>query len=403
MKVVPFRLKSLREDDALKQTIRTLRRGLAIVAALCPLAASGQIMDMQFDLTEIGRGVDTVTATITVRNPTGVSLTYYVGGLTQRSGSSGFSLFSPTRQSITLSAGATGSVDLTWSPGSGTTLGFYDFHCRLYKNPTGTDVYFTGIIPSAFEVVDPLDAELQGVSLDLNTVARGSQTITASVTVHNSGGVTLTCYVAGLTQRTGTTGWNLFSPTRQAVTLTPGETSIVDVTWAPSIGAATGTYDVLCRLHKTSNGSDLWDSLLVPEAFSVVEPHDASIVDMACAPAQLEFGLGTVTASVNVVNTGIETFTLYLGGLTQISGGTGYYLFSPTRTAVTLNAGQTNMVQVTWPVPGGAPMGTYDFVCRLYKTVDGTDLFDEQILPSAFLLYDPFAARGTVTDRKSVV
>jgi hypothetical protein len=352
---------------------------------------------MQLDLAQVGRGVDTVTATITVRNPTAGNLTYYVAGMVQPAESAGFIGFTPNRYSITLAAGASGTVELTWSPSSGTALGPYDFHCRLYRTATGTDVYFTAALPGAIEVVDPHTIEVQGVAFDRNAVARGSQTITAQLTLRNAGVAPVTCYLAGLAHLAGTTGWIGFSPSRLEVTLTPGETGTYEVTWAPGIGSALGPYDFLCRAYKTAGGTDVHDSLLVSAAFSMIEPYDASIADFVCSPERLELGLGTVTASVSVVNTGVETFTLYLAGLAQYQGGSGYYVFSPARKAITVDAGQTNIAEVTWTPQAGTPMGTYDLTCRLYRTPTGSDVYDEQILTSALLFYDPFTARGSVT------
>lgn len=371
--------------------------GLGLVTLLIPLVATGQIQDIQFDLAEVRRGSDTVTSTITVRNPTGSSLTYYVAGKTQRSGTSGYYLFSPTRQPITLDPGATGVVNLTWAPSIGVALGSYDFDCRLYRTASGTDVYSSTVRPAAFEVIEPTAAELLSVSLAPSQVARGLQTVTASVSVYNGGSVTLTCYVAGLTQRPGAAGWYFFSPTRHAVTLSPGETNSVNVTWAPSIGVETGDYDFLCRLHKTSSGNDLWDSVSVPSAFELVEPYNAAIAQMSCAPDRLESGVGTITATVSVVNSGFAPVTSYVAGLAQLQGSSGYYFFSPTRQAITLDAGQTGTVSVTWSPPAGVTLDWHDFTCRLYRTSNGTDLYDEEVLPSAFMFYDPFTARGSVT------
>ena len=238
------------------------------------------------------------------------------------------------------------------------------------------------------------------VSFDRATVARGYQTITAHIAVFNLGAMTTTCYVTGFGRPPGAGGDGFpFSPERQSVMVEPGETNIIDVTWSPTAGVATGACSFACRLYKTDSGTDTYDTNGIPSAFEVIEATDAGITAMACSPEQLELGIGTITASVTVVNMGVEAFTFYAAGLAQTQGAAGYYFFTPypDRLPVTLDAGQSTNIQMTWTPPGGQALGAYNFICRLYKTPTGTDTHDEQVLESAFIFYDPLTARGMVT------
>ena len=83
---------------------------------------------------------------------------------------------------------------------------------------------------------------------------RGYQTITARVAVLNSGAATTTCYVTGFARPPGAGGDGFpFSPERLAVTVNPGQTNIVDLTWTPDSGITTGACYFTCRLYKTSS------------------------------------------------------------------------------------------------------------------------------------------------------
>ncbi|MGD9874298.1 MAG: hypothetical protein AB7T27_08495 [Kiritimatiellia bacterium] len=360
-----------------------------------------EVQDVSFDRATVARGYQTITASIAVLNSGAATTTCYVTGFGRPPGTAGDGyLFAPERLEVTVNPGETNIVDLTWAPGAGITTGDCYFACRLYKTDIGTDTWDTNGVPAAFAVVEPNTLAVLDVSFDRATVARGYQTITASIAVLNSGAATTTCYVTGFGRPPGTGGDGFpFSPERQSVMVEPGETNIINLTWAPGAGITTGACYFACRLYKTAIGTDTWDTNGIPDAFEVIEATAAGITAMTCSPEQLELGIGTITASVTVVNMGVDTFTFYAAGLAQTQGAAGFYFFTPypDRLPVTLDAGQSTNIQMTWTPPGGTPLGAYNFICRLYKTPTGTDMYDEQVLESAFIFYDPLTARGTVT------
>ena len=173
------------------------------------------------------------------------------------------------------------------------------------------------------------------MSFDRATVARGYQTITARVAVLNSGAATTTCYVTGFARPPGAGGDGFpFSPERLEVTVNPGQTNIVDLTWAPDSGITTGACYFTCRLYKTDIGTDTWDTNGVPDAFVVVEPNALEVLDVSFDRATVARGYQTITARVAVLIFGAATTTCYVTGFARPPGAGGDgFPFSPSTSA----------------------------------------------------------------------
>jgi subtilisin-like proprotein convertase family protein len=134
--------------------------------------------------------------------------------------------------------------------------------------------------------------------------------------------------------------------------------------------------------------SPVWDFYTEP-----VPVEDGEITGVTFDKSAVVRGSDTITATVTIHNTGNQQTTFYLGGSSIKDGDTTWYDWYPARASKTLNAGDTGTVGVSWDCPSGAPVGSYGFYSKLYKSNSGDDFYDydwradafqveEQILPA---------------------
>ena len=115
-------------------------------------------------------------------------------------------------------------------------------------------------------------AEVTGVSFDRTEVKRGQETITATISLRNTGNQSWTFYVGGSSIKQGDTTWYDWSPLRAGKTLSPDQSGSVSLSWSPSTGMPTGTYGFFSKVFKYSTGDEYVDDDWRDGVFSVVNP-----------------------------------------------------------------------------------------------------------------------------------
>ena len=114
-------------------------------------------------------------------------------------------------------------------------------------------------------------AEVTGVSFDRTEVKRGQETITATISLRNTGNQSWTFYVGGSSIKQGDTTWYDWSPLRAGKTLSPDQTGSVSLSWSPSTGMPTGTYGFFSKVFKYSTGDEYVDDDWRDGVFQIVE------------------------------------------------------------------------------------------------------------------------------------
>ncbi len=112
-------------------------------------------------------------------------------------------------------------------------------------------------------------AEIKGVSFDRADVTRDQGTITATVSIKNTGNQSWTFYVGGSSIKDGDTTWYDWSPSRASKTLNPEQSGTVSLSWSPDNSVPTGSYGFYSKIFKTSSGDDFTDEDWRDSAFQV--------------------------------------------------------------------------------------------------------------------------------------
>lgn len=113
---------------------------------------NASVLSVSFDKPQIIRGVETVTATITIKNTGNISGTFYLTASLEDINSTWYD-FIPTRTSKTLAAGSSGTVSVIWAPNSNVPIGSCYFYMKVFKASSGTDYYTDYEKSSAFSVI----------------------------------------------------------------------------------------------------------------------------------------------------------------------------------------------------------------------------------------------------------
>ena len=180
---------------------------------------NASITNVSFDKTQVIRGVETVTATITIKNTGNISGTFYLTASSQDINATWYD-FIPTRASLTLNSGSSGTVSVIWAPNSSVPVGNCYFYMKVFKASSGTDYYIDYERSSAFSVIaGTLNASVISVSFDKTQIIRGVETVTATITIKNTGNISGMFYVTASSQDINGTYYD-FNPTRASKSLT---------------------------------------------------------------------------------------------------------------------------------------------------------------------------------------
>ena len=220
---------------------------------------------------------DTVSAEVVVKNTGPVEHTFFVG----------YGVFDPngmeydndrsTGDTVTLAPGERETVLVSWVVEEDAPVGEYDALTIVWEESDPAGLY-TRLDQAweydAFQVVESTDPEAEIIDFRPESgVYAVGDTVSAEVVVKNTGWVEHTYFV----------GFGVFDPngveydndrsTGQAVTLAPGETKTVVVSWVVEEDAPVGEYDALTIVWEESDPAGLYtrlDQAWAYDAFNVV-------------------------------------------------------------------------------------------------------------------------------------
>ena len=113
---------------------------------------NAEITGSSFDRTEVTRGQETITTSVSIRNTGNQSWTFYIGGSSIKDGDTTWYDWFPSRASKTLNPGQSGTVSLSWSPDNSVPTGSYGFYSKIFKTSSGDDFTDEDWRDSAFQV-----------------------------------------------------------------------------------------------------------------------------------------------------------------------------------------------------------------------------------------------------------
>jgi len=226
------------------------------------------VTSVTFDKTQVIRGVEMIYAAVYIRNTGNVRGTFYITVSPQDINGTWYD-FTPTRASITLDPGATGGVQVTWSPSSSVPTGACYFYLKVYKSSTGSDYYTDYERSSAFTIIDQiLNASFESVTFDISQIRRGIETIHCAIYIRNTGNIRGTFYITASTEDINGI-WHDFLPQRISITLDPGSSGGVQVNWSPPANYPLGSCYFYSKIYKASTGTEFYSDYERTSAFSI--------------------------------------------------------------------------------------------------------------------------------------
>jgi outer membrane protein OmpA-like peptidoglycan-associated protein len=280
------------------------------------------------DFGTVAVGTTSAPQSITVHNTGGAELS--ITNIQRTGGNTTDFAFTPTTFPITVPAGGQATISVTFTPSA---AGLRSTILRISsndpdENPVDVALSGTGGVP---------DIDVVPTSLNFGEVRVGTTSAPRAVTVHNTGGAPLS--ITGITLVGGQANNFAFTPNTFPITVPAGGQTTISVTFTPS---ATGTRSTTMRI--SSNDPD-------ENPVSVALSGTGVVPDINVVPTSLNFGIvrvGTTSAAqtITVENTGSGALTITNIELT--GGNTGDFAFTPTTFPITVAAGSSTPISVTF-------------------------------------------------------
>ncbi len=140
----------------------------------------------------------------------------------------------------------------TGAPGSSTQLDTYDRSFHIEGQSISTDI--------------------TNVSYDRSIVMAGSETISADITINNTGNQAWTFWIGASSIMDGGADWYDWQPEREDIYLTPGMSGTVTLTWSPDGTVPPGAYGFYSKVFVQNTGTDFLDEYWQETAFNVEAP-----------------------------------------------------------------------------------------------------------------------------------
>ncbi|WP_415381615.1 hypothetical protein [Halosimplex sp. TS25] len=336
---------------------------------------------------------EAVEAEAEVTNNGDVENTYYVGYSGIDSSGEEWDNGGTTGTTVTLEPGETEVVDVSWEVEDNAPEDSYDSWVALWKEDDPDNLHTRldeDEESDAFRVEEEeVDGELSFVDHPSGSVTAG-EAVEAEAEVTNNGDVENTYYVGYSAIDSSGEEWDNDGTTGTTVTLEPGESEVVDVSWEVEDDAPADEYDSWVALWEEDDPDDLHTRLDEDEeydAFRVEEEEVDGELSFVEHPDGTYTEGETVEAEAEVTNDGDVENTYYVGYSGIDSSGEEWDNDGTTGTTVTLEPGETEVVDVRWEVEDDAPAGEYDSWVALWEEDDPANLqtrLDEDEVYDAF-------------------
>ncbi len=227
---------------------------------------------------------------------------------------------------MTISA-TTGVV--SWSP---TVTGTWRVGIRA-TNADGSDEEEWSIVVTGGLTQN---AEIVSISFSDDAVVRGQESVTATVTIHNSGPEAALFYVGGSAIAESGTTWYDFSPMPKSVTVASGGTAAVSLCWSPASSQSVDYYGFDAKVWRESSRTTQLDEewrnrgFQVCQAAATCRTMDAWWTDKSDQDGDGYVRAATLHWNSSVVGTG--SLTVYEKIYYKLTGGSTWTLFATTGT-----------------------------------------------------------------------
>ncbi len=370
-------------------------------------SVDGRIADFRQQSGEFTAG-ESVAATATVENTGTTTHTYFVGYAAVDPDGDYRENDGTTGKTVTLAPGEQTTVTLSWEVESDAPSGYYDGYAALWQESDRDDLRTRlddAERTDAFRVAEEtIDAQVRGLDVDAGKYDDG-ESVDATATVENTGNTEHTFFVGysvvgpegELYDNDGTTG--------RTVTLAPGETQTLSLSWTVESDAPAGEYEGYVAVWKESGRDDLrtrLDSARRSDAFSVAEPTEIDAQISGFDVDSGEYASGeTVDATATVENTGNTDHTFFVGYSAVGPDGELYDNDASTGRTVTLAPGERRTVTLSWEVESEAPAGKYDGYASVWQESDRDHLrtrLDSARRSDAFRVAEPTEVDARIVD-----
>lgn len=297
----------------------------------------------------------------------------------------GYSVFGPngndydnndsTGDTLRLQPGEDRWVSLSWDVQSNAPDGGYDAQIAVWKE-SDRDNLQTSLDEQW--ISDAFTIERTSVSADITTFDPASGTFQPGEVAQTTVRVANT----GTTDHSFFVGYTLYGPdggkydnkdsTGTAISIPESDERYVDLSWEVPSDAPSGEYEVYVAVWKESDRHNLQtklDDASNPSAFTVKSAAaDITAQIQTYSIDSGEFAPGEqVSADVVIENTGEQDHEFFVGYTTYGPEGGEYDNNNQTGQPVTIRAGNTETVLLSWTVPSGIPPGEYDADIAVWK------------------------------------
>ena len=357
------------------------------------------------------RGDSSAATDITIKNTGNIvhTFTVTVSAMDQTG-----SLYPPTdwiSQTITLDPDEKGTVTLQTPVRSSWPTGTYGMRAIVWMGSDFGSQLDRETRERAFQVEEPVepnvDATVQSFTPRQGSYVEGD-TQHADVIVKNTGNV----------EHTFAVGYSVLTPSGEprsngeetTVTLAPGESQAVQVSWNVVDGAPTGTYGAVAAVWKSDSFNTRLDRMEKGNVFEVVEntgpAGDAEITSISTNGPQLTRGSSSAWANITIKNTGNVRKTFYVSFTPRTESGNPIEQQSANE-PVTLDPGETGTVNLVANVFPEWGTGAFDARATVWDgdPTFGGDLtkLDRESQNGAYVVVEqgtpePTSVDATITD-----
>jgi uncharacterized membrane protein len=323
---------------------------------------------------------ESVTTTVTVENTGNTAHTFFLGYTVTGPNGGTYDNDEETGQRVTLDPGESRTITLDWTVTDSAPTGSYDARVSVWKESDRDNLQTRLADVRRFDQFSvervEIDGTVSAIDVSGGTYEAGDEVVTTAV-VENTGNTEHTFFV----------GYSVIGPngnyydddggTGQTVSLQPGESRSVRLSWTVPEDALDGRYGARVSIWKESDRDNLQTRLGSVErrdSFGVEQTEiDATLRDLSVESGRYRPG-DSVDTSVVIENTGNTEHTYFVGYSVTGPNGNFYDNDDETGRTVTLQPGAVARVYLSWVVPEDAVVGSYDARVSVWRESDRDDL-----------------------------